>query len=27
VFEQLTPSQREGFAAGLRAWAEDVHRG
>lgn len=27
VFEQLTPSQREGFAAGLRAWAEEVHRG
>ncbi|RKS08810.1 DNA-binding MarR family transcriptional regulator [Nocardiopsis sp. Huas11] len=26
VFERLTPSQREGFAAGLRAWAEEIHR-
>lgn len=26
VFERLTTSQREGFAAGLRAWADEVHR-
>jgi DNA-binding MarR family transcriptional regulator len=26
AFEQLTARQREGFAAGLRAWADELHR-
>lgn len=25
AFDQLTPAQREGFAAGLQAWAEQLH--
>ncbi|MEU0239631.1 MarR family transcriptional regulator [Nocardiopsis sp. NPDC006198] len=25
AFERLTPAEREGFAAGLRAWAHEVH--
>ncbi|MFD6948517.1 MarR family transcriptional regulator [Nocardiopsis sp. TSRI0078] len=27
TFERLSPSQREGFAAGLEAWAHELHGG